>query len=96
MNTKIYFSNLPNTVTENELMDLFSAYGNVANIHIATDRAGFVTMITPEGARAALESLNGKALASGTLTLSEELPSKLPVGSTNGRTHPLRTASHLY
>ena len=72
MNTKIYFNNLPATVTENELTDLFSAYGNIVNVHIAADRAGFVTMITPEGARTAIDALNGKALSIGILTLSEK------------------------
>jgi len=96
MYTRIYFDNLPRTVTETELMDLFSAHGNVVNVHIATDRAGFVTMITPEGAQAALQSLNGKALGSGTLTLSEASPNQEPVRSANRRTLPLRTVSHLY
>ncbi len=58
MNTRIYFENLPKTVTETELTDLFSAHGNIVNVHIATDRTGFVTMITPEGARSAIQSLN--------------------------------------
>jgi len=71
MNTKIYFKNLPETVTETELTDLCSAYGNIVNVHIATDRTGFVTMITPEGARIAIEALNGKVLSSGIFTLSE-------------------------
>ena len=67
MNTRIYFINLPNSVTEKELTDLFSTYGNVVDVHIVIDRAhpephgrGFVTMITTEGARAAVQALGGK------------------------------------
>lgn len=102
MNTRIYFENLAATITEKELMDLFSAYGNVATVRIAVDPtnqrpsgSGFVAMITPEGARTAIQSLNGKALSSGTLTLSETSPGREPVGSTNERI-PHRKVSHLY
>ena len=81
MNTKIYFDNVAATTTERELMDLFSTYGNVVDVHIVIDRAhpephgrGFVTMITTEGARAAVQALGGKAFGSGILTLSEAPP----------------------
>lgn len=96
MNTRIYFDNLPKAVTEAELMDLFSVYGNVSNVHIAMDRAGFVAMITAEGARAAIQSLNGKVLASGTLTLSEVSPQGEPVNLINSPSGPRRRASFLY
>lgn len=96
MNTRIYFDNLPKAATEAELMDLFSVYGNVVNVHITTDRAGFVTMITPEGARTAIQSLNGKVLASGTLTLSEVSPKGEPVNLMNSPSGPRRRASYLY
>jgi RNA recognition motif-containing protein len=78
MNTKIYFDNVAATTTERELMDLFSIYGNVVDIHIVIDRThqepcgrGFVTMITPEGARAAVRALGGRVFGTGILTLSE-------------------------
>jgi len=96
MNTKIYFNNLPDSVTENDLTDLFSTYGNIVNVHIATDRAGFVTMITPEGARTAIEALNGKALSSGTLILSEKWWKEESANSMTNPSGPRRRASHLY
>jgi RNA recognition motif-containing protein len=81
MNTKIYFDNVAATTTERELMDLFSTYGNVVDVHMVIDRAnheprgrGFVTMITPQGARAAVQALGGKAFGAGILTLSEAPP----------------------
>jgi RNA recognition motif-containing protein len=50
----------------------------VASINIAVDRAtakprgfGFVTMVTPEGARAAIQALNGKIIGTTTLAVSE-------------------------
>jgi len=93
---RIYFTNLPSSITENELTDLFSTYGNIASVHIAMNRAGFVTMVTAEGARAAIEALNGKVLASGTLTLSEVPPKGEPVNLMNSPSRPRRRASHLY
>ena len=103
MSTRIYFDNLATTVTEKELMDLFSVYGNVASLHIAIDRTnhksrgfGVVTMITPEGARSAVQFLSGKALSTGTLTLSEALPAKVVAYSKNERQSPLRKVSCLY
>jgi RNA recognition motif-containing protein len=96
MNTRIYFENLPKIVTETELTDLFSTYGNIVNVHIATDRAGFVTMITPEGARAAIQSLNGKILGAGTLTLNEVPPNKVLVNLMNSPSSPRRMMSRLY
>jgi RNA recognition motif-containing protein len=103
MNTKIYFQNLPATVTEQELMELFSAHGNVVDIHIVTDRTsnesrrcGFVTMITPEGARAAIQSIGGRAFGAETLVLSEASPMEETVGLKNSRMNPRRMMSHLY
>jgi cold-inducible RNA-binding protein len=77
MNTKIYVDNLATATTENDLTQLFSRYGNVMKVHIPLDRAsrrprgfGFITMTTPEGARSAIQALNGKAIGTCTLTAS--------------------------
>jgi RNA recognition motif-containing protein len=103
MNTKVYFDNLPATVTEKELMELFSAHGNVVDVHILVDRTGhearnygFVTMITPEGARAAIQSIGGRAFGAGTLVLSEVSPIEATVGLKNSRVGPRRMMSRLY
>jgi RNA recognition motif-containing protein len=103
MNTRIYFENLSAAITEKELIDLFSAHGNVANVHIELDpvtytrlNSGFVTMITPEDARAALRSLNGKILGPGTLILSEVSPKEAMINPMNGPSGPRRRASYLY
>jgi RNA recognition motif-containing protein len=34
MNNKIYVGNLAPATTENDLMNLFSSYGNVAEVHV--------------------------------------------------------------
>ncbi len=78
MNTKVYVDNLTAATKENDLRNLFSAYGNVAEVNVAVDRTsgrsrgyGFVTMVTPEGARSAIQALNGTAIGTCTLTVSE-------------------------
>jgi cold-inducible RNA-binding protein len=103
MNTKVYFDNLPATVTEKELMELFSVHGNVVDIHIVVDRArheprsyGFVTMITPQGARAAIQSIGGRAFGTGTAILSEASPTEEAVGLKNSRMNPRRMMSRLF
>lgn len=57
--TKAYVDNLAAVTSERDLMDLFSTYGNVAEVDIAVERVnhksrgfGFVTMATPGGAGA--------------------------------------------
>ena len=81
MNTKLYVSNLTPATTEGDLRDLFSLHGNVVEVNVPMDRTngrprgfGFVNMATPEGARAALQALNGKAIGTCTLTVSEARP----------------------
>jgi cold-inducible RNA-binding protein len=85
MNTKLYVENLAATTSYNELMDLFSAHGNVVEVNLPVDRAngqprgfGFVTMVTPEGARAAIHALHGKEIGTRALTVSEALPHEEP------------------
>jgi RNA recognition motif-containing protein len=103
VNTRIYVDNLSAATTEIELMNLFSVYGNVMQVNIAVDRAshqprgfGFVTMVTPEGARAAIKALNGRTVDRGTLIVSEAWPDEEPVSAPNGRGHPRRRASYLF
>ena len=81
MNTKVYVDNLAAATTEGDLRDLFSPYGNVAEVNVPIDRTngrprgfGFVTMATPEGARSAIRALNGKAIGTCTLAVSEARP----------------------
>jgi len=103
MNTKVYVDNLTVATTENDLMDLFSSHGNVAEVKVpvglATGRPrgfGFVTMVTPEGARAAIQALNGKAIGTGTLIVSEASPGERHASSPNGRRSPRLSSSQLY
>jgi RNA recognition motif-containing protein len=81
VNTKVYVDNLAIGTAAMELMKLFSVYGNVVDVNITVDRnnhkpcgSGFVTMVTPEGARAAIHALHGKQIESRTLMVSERCP----------------------
>jgi hypothetical protein len=67
MGTRLYVGNLPYSVTELDLRDLFSGLGTVTDAKIVTDREtgrprgfGFVEMSTEDEARKAIEELNGR------------------------------------
>ena len=67
MGTRLYVGNLPYSVTELDLRDLFSALGTVTDAKIITDREtgrprgfGFVEMSSDDEARKAIEELNGR------------------------------------
>ena len=103
MNNKIYVDNLAAATTGGELIELFSAYGNVVDVNIAVDRTshkprgfGFVTMVTSEGARAAIQALNGKTMGANRLNASEAWPNEERAHSMNGRRRPQRLASQLF
>lgn len=85
MNTKLYVDNLPAIFTENDLMDLFSSYGNIAEVYLHVDRSSgqsrsfaCINMATSEGARLAFRALNGKAIGTFTLMVSESRPGRQP------------------
>ena len=91
MNTKLYVNNLAATTTYNELMDLFSVHGNVAEVNLPVDRVngrsrgfGTITMATPEGARAAAEALNGKQIGTHSLRVNEAPPHEDRAGFSSG------------
>jgi RNA recognition motif-containing protein len=73
----LYVGNLPFTASEDELRELFAAYGTVESIRLVTDRAtgeprgfGFVEMADSDAARATQE-LNGKDLGGRALRVNE-------------------------
>ena len=67
MGTRLYVGNLPYSVTELDLRDLFAGLGTVTDAKIVTDREtgrprgfGFVEMSTEDEARKAIDELNGR------------------------------------
>jgi RNA recognition motif-containing protein len=78
---KLYVGNLSYNISENELRDAFSAYGDVASAKIITDRDsgrskgfGFVEFNDDEAARKAMASMNGADLGGRPLTVNEARP----------------------
>ena len=78
MTNKVYVENIAPATTEKQLKEIFSTYGNVAEVNIVVKPAdqkpggfGFVTMVTPEGARAAIQALHGSRIGEHTLTVCE-------------------------
>lgn len=77
----IYVGNLDFKVTEDELRQAFSAYGQVDNVTILKDRDtgqprgfGFVEMANDEEAEKAISGMNGAQLGSRALNVNEARP----------------------
>ncbi len=77
----IYVGNLPYSTTEEELKELFEAYGQVDSVHIIKDQYsnqskgfGFVEMADASAAQAAISALNGKELHRRALSVNEAKP----------------------
>ena len=101
MHTKLLVGNLTAATTENELREIFSRHGNVAEILLPVNRGrlrgfGFVTMVTPEGARSAIEGLNGTVLGPSLLTVSEAPVHEEHLKAQSTRPNPRRGSSVLF
>jgi cold-inducible RNA-binding protein len=77
----LFVGNLPFTATEDELRDMFSAFGEVQQVRIMTDRDtgrsrgfAFVEMPDDEAAEKAVADLNGKDFGGRPLTINEARP----------------------
>lgn len=81
MARKLYVGNLPFTVDEQALTDMFAASGTVDSVNIMRDQAtgrargfAFVEMSTEEEAQAAISALNNASLGGRSLTVNEARP----------------------
>jgi len=79
----IYVGNLDYKVNENDLEELFSEYGSVAEANVITDKYsgrskgfGFVTMENDDEANKAIEGLNGTSMQSRDIVVNEAKPRK--------------------
>jgi len=75
---KLYVGNLPFSMTEELLRDLFEQHGQTQSVNVITDREtgrsrgfGFVEFETQESAQAALEALDGKDIDGRPLRVNE-------------------------
>ena len=78
MGKKLYVGNLPFSVTETELRELFGRHGSVDSVNVITDREtgrprgfAFVEMSEPSAATDAIKALDGTQLGGRALRVSE-------------------------
>ena len=81
MAMKLYVGNLPYSMTDADLQDLFSQHGTVQSVQIIIDRDtgrskgfGFVEMGSSEEAQAAIQALHDKEIGGRKLTVNEARP----------------------
>lgn len=77
----IYVSNLPYRTNDEELREIFTAYGVVNRAKIVKDKAtnrsrgfGFVEMENDDEARVAIDNLNGKDIGGRAIKVNEAKP----------------------
>jgi len=90
-NKKLYVGSLPFSTTEEELHELFSAYGQITSVRIITDKFtgmskgfGFVEMENLDDAQKAIEALNGSNLGGRTLIVNAARPEQARPPRTGG------------
>lgn len=81
MGKRLYVGNLPYSVTEQDLIEKFGAFGSVESATLITDRDsgrskgfGFVEMATDAEAQKAIEEINGTDYDGRPLTVNEARP----------------------
>lgn len=81
MGKKLYVGNLPYSVRDSDLEDLFSAHGAVQSAQVIIERDtgrskgfGFVEMSNDQEAQDAISALNGRDMEGRTLTVNEARP----------------------
>ena len=88
----IFVGNLNFNTSEDELRQLFEAYGQVGRVSIMTDRDtgrsrgfGFVEMSSSEDGEKAIAALNGSQVGGRTLNVNEARPKPERSGGGGGR-----------
>jgi RNA recognition motif-containing protein len=83
---KLYVGNITYSVTNEQIEELFSSYGQVKGVNIIDGKGfGFVEMGSPEEAVKAKEALNGFEFQGRTLKVDEARPPKENRGGGGGR-----------
>lgn len=91
MNNKLYVGNLPFTVTEPDLQELFGQAGTVNEVMLVQDKFtaqsrgfGFVTMSSEAEAEAAIQKFHGKDFEGRSLTVNIARPREERSGGGGG------------
>jgi len=81
MEKKLYVGNLPYSVTDAQLKELFAGYGDVTEAQVIMDRRsgrskgfGFVTFAEEAAAEKAVSEMDGKEIEGRALKVSEARP----------------------
>jgi RNA recognition motif-containing protein len=92
MSKKLYIGNLPYSVTDTALREMFTPLGEVSSVSVITDRDtgrpkgfAFVEMADDAAATQAISQVNGKTLDNRTITVAEARPQAPRSGSGGGR-----------
>jgi RNA recognition motif-containing protein len=92
MSKKLYIGNLPYSVTDTALREMFTPLGEVSSVSVITDRDtgrpkgfAFVEMADDAAATQAISQVNGKTLENRTITVAEARPQAPRSGSGGGR-----------
>jgi cold-inducible RNA-binding protein len=91
MSKRLYVGNLPYSISENDLHELFSEAGPVESVKLIIDRDtgrskgfAFVEMVADEGAERAITELNGRKLEGRPVTVNEARPLQQREGRMSG------------
>lgn len=72
---RLYVGNLPYSVNEAQIRDLFAPFGTIENVKLIEQKGfGFVEMSSPEEAQNAMDSLNQTDFGGRTLRIDEARP----------------------
>jgi RNA recognition motif-containing protein len=89
--SRIFVGNCSFNVTEDELRNVFAAYGEVSSVSVITDRDtgrprgfAFVEMSDDSAAQAAIRGINGTELGGRTLNVNEARPKNFGGGGGGG------------
>lgn len=81
MGKKLYVGNLPYSVSDENLAEVFGQFGTVESARVVTDRDsgrskgfGFVEMSSDDEATTAIEKLNGTEMSGRNMNVSEAKP----------------------
>ena len=91
MSKRLYVGNLPYTITESALQEMFSEAGPVDSVKLITDRDtgrskgfAFVEMATDEAAEKAIADFNGQKIEGRPMTVNEAKPQQPREGRMGG------------
>lgn len=77
----LYIGNIPYSISESELTDLFANFGEVSSLNVVKDKVtnrskgfGFIEMPDDSAASAAINELNGKEINGRKIIVNEARP----------------------